>query len=297
MLVLGGAALLTPRFELFCFDRESLDLKWRWDSGSGYTHDYVDPTYWNGYYIVLCSDPSYDCAMFILDANGQLVIKRVMDGGWATIGGTLLIVNNVLYLRQSERMVATYDMLKILDPSVPDADCLLFDTEYPGGWGIASTIVADDNRYYLGTIENGRIAFEARNLSDNTLVWTAKLDPLFIRIDPITLYKGRLYVPADYGGVYCIDPATGGVVWETDLRPSGQSSINLTAQGCIVDDAWYCQPGATVSEIDALDLGSGQIVAHVPILTTRGTFNCFFEDGFIYSTDDLKLVKIGLTKK
>ena len=68
----SARGIIARRFDLFCFDRASLRIKWLWSSGENQEYGPC-PSYWKGHYVVLCADTTTrKMTVAILDAaTGQ----------------------------------------------------------------------------------------------------------------------------------------------------------------------------------------------------------------------------------
>lgn len=291
VLVIAMADVGNPRIELFDFDAANLSLNWRWDSGYQYAHNYEAPAKWNNEYVVLGSDSDH-LAVFIINSVGELIAKRLFDGGWATIIGPPLIIGNQLYLRQKTNPVVALDLAKICNTSSSEKDCITY-TEAGGENDLPSSIVGDSTHYYLDAAYGSGFSFEARNINDNTIAWTFTYASGFSEVNaPLTLYSGKLFIPANYGYVYCLAPTTGNLLWQTDVRPSNELD-NLCSQGCVVNNKWYCQPNASSGQILAIDISSGQIVSHVPFNSGSCGYVCFSDSSYLYGAENLQIVRIS----
>ena len=161
------------------------------------------------------------------------------------------------------------------------------------GTGYASVSVADGRIFTIGDLPEGQFAFGLKE-DGGAQLWKTKVGPvnemqyLGSRSTP-TVAGSKVYVLATEGDLYCLEAATGKVVWQRNL-PKDFGATMMKAQGTydwrfsespLVDgDKVVVTPGAKDAALVALKAATGEEVwrTALPDLGAKGT------DGAGYSS-------------
>ena len=292
-----------PRYtELVCLDKKTLAVLWCWHSEDEGWNFYSATSQWNDKF-VFYHDCNRTTIVTVLDRQGREIISRKVSDGKVLDSGNLFVKNDRLYMRTTESPYTVYDLNKMLDSETSNEDCILFQEKDKWKAGLFTKIVSDGIHAYLPSCCIGESFSEcivSYNMKDNKEIWRTELDGIYDEVHGIiTLHKEKLYVPADYGSVYCLDAVTGKQLWHTDIRKKNDElyDVNLMENSCVVSDRWLCIPCNSNQQLLVLDINNGEIMARIKGILTPTTIQCFSEGDYLYLAASHGLYRFNFWEK
>ena len=290
IIVSGQERLMFPRYtELVCLDKKTLAVLWHWHSEDEGWNFYSATSQWNDKF-VFYHDCNSTTIVTVLDRQGREIISRKVSDGKVLDSGNLFVKNDRLYMRTTESPYTVFNLNLLIDPSKTVSECIEFSEDEGGEADIFTSLISDGKNAYFPAIyknENDelRTSITSYDVSENKFRWRTELNGTFDEVSGIiTQHKGRLYVPADYGSVYCLDAETGKQLWHTDIRAKDDElyDVNLMENSCVVSDRWLCIPCNSNQQLLVLDINNGEIMARIKGILTPTTIQCFSEGDYLY---------------
>lgn len=149
------------------------------------------------------------------------------------------------------------------------------------GHGFSSAIVVQGKVYVTGMLEDAKghlfVIDESEGRIENTYFYGVEtLDEQAPgpRSTP-TWHKGRLYFLSGLGRIYCMDAATGEIVWSVDMVETfgAQKILWDYAESLLVDgDHIICTPGGENALMAALDCETGKTIWKTTGLDERASY-------------------------
>lgn len=294
--------------ELYCLKPEDLSVQWRWIPNENGSLDIFQTgrrniTFWNCFYIILYASEIKDDGFFIvfLDTDGHEILKRFIESSCPTEDGDICIVDDKLLLHQTSEPLIIYDLNKLINPDYDFKDCI--DFSFSGEANIYSNIVSDGNVCYFCSWEktkdegsDKKLMVYAMSLVDYKTLWSYEMpDDNFSCVNSILLDRGKLFLAADYGCVYCLNAKNGRLNWKTTITDVDHPK-NLLCEGCIVKD-YYVIPCASNGYLYYFDIKTGAIKGKHYIPVFGGKRHCYVEDDYVYITTGSYISRLRLKEK
>ncbi len=300
-------------FEILCLNPEDLSVQWRWIPEENGRIDYFVTGHpaiprWNDYYLIYYAEEENDDGFYLvfIDTNGNQVIKRLIQGTMPVEDNDICIINNKLLLHQQYEPLVIYDLNKLLNSAYDFKDCIDYaftgeDRVYEAN--IYSNIVSDGNVCYFCSWEktkdegsDTKLMVYAISLVDYKTLWSYEMpDDNFSCVNSILLDRGKLFLAADYGCVYCLNAKNGKLNWKTTITDVDHRK-NLLCEGCIVKD-YYVIPCTSNGYLYYFDIKTGAIKGKHYIPVFGGRRHCYVEDDYVYITTGSYISRLRLKEK
>jgi outer membrane protein assembly factor BamB len=290
-------------YELFCFSQADLSLLWKIDlSSPGWRGDFIDtvPELYGDYVIM----PFEEYKEMGRGAGSSFwVIKRDSADGQAlcirSFTSSLLNIvdhnylGDTYYLRTCGSFIMGLDMDRLVNPGFADTDCVLFDFPYPkddptvdGGFNNCNVVFTDDLYIY---VHDDRLM--ARRIDDNTEVWSFLGDT--VHADGVNLvYGDRVIFPTLYGIVYCLNAATGALLWKSDTTPYDDFTMykyhtNIYSEPTVIDGKYVAIADGASDSLTFIDIQTGEkVLCHRTVFSaTAPRRSTFYVDGILYQPE------------
>ena len=300
-------------FEIFCLNPEDLSLQWRWKPEENGRLDYHAtgcssiPRWKDNYLIYYAEEDREDGYYFVfLDTDGNEIFKRYIQTSRPKDEGNICIIGDKIFLHQKLEPLIIYDLNKLLNPDYNFKECIDYaftgeDRVYEAN--LYSNIVTDGETCYFcswKTLDwencNSVLIVYAVSLNDYRILWSYEMpDDHFGCVNSILLDRGKLFLAADYGCVYCLNAKNGNLNWKTKIADEPYMT-NLLCEGCVTSK-YFVIPNGSNSFLYYFDIKNGAIKGQHYIPVFGGKRHCYVEDDYVYITTGSYISRLRLKEK